>query len=102
MKEAADSDVGGIRVEGNRVIPLRKANLDYLSEADIECLDQIIEAYGRLPNWGRKKEAHDEAWEEAWQKKGNKDSIAMPIESIARHLENSDDLIDYLCNRDTD
>lgn len=102
LKEASKKPVRGLKVKGNQIIPLREANLDYLSEADIECLDLIISAYGKVPNWDRRRQAHDEAWREAWSKKGNSNSVLMPVESIAKYLEDSDELIDYLCNPDAE
>lgn len=102
LKEARDGSVESFKVEGNKIIPSRKVNLDYLSEVDIECLDQIIGAYGQLPNWARRKDAHDEAWTEAWAQRGDNNSVLMSVESIAQHLEDADELIDYLRNPDAE
>lgn len=100
LKEAAKKPVKGLKVEGIKIIPLREPDLDYLSEADVECLDLIINAYGNVPNWEKRRQAHDEAWKEAWGKRGNRNSKLMPVESIAKYLADSDQLIDYLCNPD--
>ena len=100
LKEAAEGVVDGLQVEGNQVVALRKPNLDYLSESDIECMDQIISVYGAAPNWRRREDAHDEAWRESWVKRGDKQSVKMPVESIARLLADSGDLVDYIANRD--
>jgi hypothetical protein len=102
LKDVAKTPNGEIRIEGNNVIPLREPNLDYLSESDIECLDQIINVYGQVPNWRRAIDAHDNAWKKSWDKRGNKKSVRIPIESIVELLADSDDLIDYLSNRDAD
>ena len=102
LKQAAQAPVYGLKVEGNQVIPLRNPDLDYLSESDIECLDQIISVYGKVPNWLRAVDAHDDAWQESWHKRGRKRSIKMPIESIVELLTDSVDLADYLSNHGTD
>ena len=102
LKQVAKAPVYGLRVEGNRVIPLRNPNLDYLSESDIECLNQIISVYGKVPNWLRARDAHDDAWKKSWRKRGNKKSVIMPIESIIELLTDSVDLADYLSNHGTD
>lgn len=94
LKEAARTTVSGIKVEGNRVIPLRKPNLDYLSESDVECLEQII----NTPHSRMIRDTHDSAWQKSWDNKGDKGSAPIPVENIARLLTNSDDLIDYLSN----
>jgi len=100
LKEAAQTPIDELQVKGNQVIALRDANLDYLSKSDIECLDQIIEVWGKVPNWSRREAAHDDAWKQAWGKRRNKGSEKIPIESIAALLADSDDLINYLSNSD--
>lgn len=94
LKEAARATVSGIKVEGNRVIPLRKPDLDYLSESDVECLGQII----NTPHSRMIRDTHDDAWQKSWNNKGDKGSAPIPVENIARLFTNSDDLIDYLSN----
>ncbi len=100
LKQATSPMFEGLKVEGNKVIGLREAKLDYLSESDIECLDFIISKYGLVSNVARGKEAHDAAWRQAWGKRGAKRSIGMPVTSIAEQLPDSSDLVDYLCNSD--
>ena len=102
LKQVAQAPVYGLKVEGNQVIPLRNPDLDYLSESDIECLDQIISVYGKVPNWLRAIDVHDDAWQESWHKRGRKRSVRMPIESIVELLTDSVDLADYLSNHGTD
>ena len=99
LKQIAGKSSEELRVEGNAVIPLRDANLDYLSESDTECLDQTIAIYDK----NRRKmhhDAHHGAWENAWNNRGDeKRSADIPVRSIAKILANSADLIDYLTNR---
>jgi uncharacterized phage-associated protein len=102
LKDASKKTVRGLKVRVNQIIPLRDANLDYLSEADIECLDLIINADGKVPNWERRRQARDEAWREAWSNRGSSNSVLMPVESMAKYLEDSEQLLDYLCNRDAE
>lgn len=102
FKKVARTPINGLKVEGNQVIALRNPDLDYLSESDIECLDQIISVYGKVPNWLRARDAHDDAWRESWHKRGRKRSVKMPIESIIELLTDSVDLADYLSNHGTD
>ena len=101
LKEASQTPVSEIQVEGNQVIAKRDADLKYLSESDVECLDQIINVWGKVPNWSRRDAAHDDAWEKAWGKRGNKGSVRIPVESIAELFDDSEDLINYLSNSDT-
>lgn len=97
LKNTTNDPVGGIRVDENRVIPLREPDLNYLSESDIECLDQIIGKYGNQP-LRRRRDAHDDAWQKSWNQRGSKRSIRMPVESIAELFPDSADLISYLSN----
>lgn len=97
LKRIAKEPIDDLRVEGNDVIPLRDANLEYLSESDIECLDQTIATYDK--EIGKMRiDAHDAAWEKAWRSRGVKRSAAIPIQSIAKTLADSDELMEYLTN----
>jgi len=100
LKQVARVPSNELKIEGNQVIPLREPDLDCLSESDIECLNKIIDIYGNMPNWRRGIDAHDDAWKKSWDKRGNRESVGIPIENIAELLADSDDLIDYLSNRD--
>jgi hypothetical protein len=62
LKEAVKTPVNGIKVEGNKVIPLRGPNLDCLSKSDIECLEQII----NTSHWRMIKDTHDDAYQKSW------------------------------------
>lgn len=102
MKEAVDDGSNGFIVENDYYVKsLRPADLDKLSDSDIQCLDQIIELFGQVPNWIKRDISHDEAYYEAWNARGRKKSAPMSIESIARILEDADDLIEHLhCKTD--
>ncbi len=103
LKKARMESLDGIKVENNQVIPERDADLDYLSESDIECLDQTIAEFGEVPYDVRAREAHDDAYDIAWNaRKRGKGSVSIPIESVAALFTNANDLIDYLSNRNAD
>ena len=102
LKQVAKAPVYGLKVKGNQVIPLREPDLDCLSESDVECLDQIISVYGKVPNWLRARDTHDDAWQESWRKRGHKKSVKIPVESIIELLTDSVDLADYLSNHGAD
>lgn len=101
LKDARLTPIMGLRVDGNQVVALREAHLDYLSESDIECLNQIIREYGKKSNLARRQDAHDAAWKKAWDNKGDKRSVGIPVESIAELLPDSDDIIKYVSNFDS-
>lgn len=94
LKEASKAPVNGISVKDNEVIPLRQPNLDYLSESDVECLEQII----KTSHYCMIQGSHDEAWRESWDNRGIKGSKKIPVENIAKLLANSDDIIEHLSN----
>lgn len=98
LKQIAEECSDDLCVEANDVVALRDANLDYLSESDIECLDQTIAVYDKDPQ-KMYRDAHDDAWERAWEYRGHRRSAEIPVRSIAKTLGNSRDLIDYLTNR---
>ena len=103
LTRARRSSVGGIEVQqDHQVIALREPDLGYLSESDVECLDETISAFGRASYQDRKKEAHDPAYCRAWDTRGRKRSVPIPVESIAELFANADDLVDYLSNSNAD
>jgi len=98
LKSRPKSTRDAFRVDGYTVKALRKANLGYFSQSDLESLNKIIRIYENLPNWHKRQDAHDEAWKSSWDKRGTKKSAPIPIENIAKLFDNSEDLIDYLNN----
>jgi uncharacterized phage-associated protein len=97
LKQIADTPIEALNVEGNDIIPLRDARLEYLSKSDIECLNQAIEIYDNNPI-KMKADAHDSAWQKAWDNRGDKKSSRISIRHIAQTLNDSESLIDYLTN----
>ena len=78
------------------IIPEREADLDEFSDSDLECLDEIIEAYGAMSFRDLREICHDEAWHKAWDTRGDYNSNRIPIENIVAMFENHDDLLAYL------
>lgn len=74
----------------NRVIPLRKANIDFLSDSDIECLDNTISEYGNLSFGVLKNKSHDAAFSSA------DENDEIPLEAIASTLKNGNLLLEHL------
>jgi len=98
MKAARDTDIYGFHVEYERtIVPDRPANLNRLSKSDIQCLDQILTAYGNYPVWQLRELSHDEAWQKAWATAGDAHSIRIPIEDIVATVdEENGDLLEFL------
>ena len=101
MKAADETMEYGFVSHGYLIVALRKAELDWLSESDKECLDQIINMYGKVPNRKRVDDSHDDAWKAAWNARGRKKSVPMALESIIGMFEDSDDLQGYVFHRDS-
>lgn len=80
-------------MQGNDIVPRRKANRDLLSESDVECLDAAIQKYGHLSFAELKRLSHQE---EAFQRADENDFI--PLEAIATTLPEGELLVDYLRN----
>ena len=72
------------------VNPLRSASLDYLSESDLECLNQAIETYGHLSFKQLTDLSHDQAWHAV------DENDCLNVEQIVATLTNADNLLDYL------
>jgi len=79
-------------IQGRTIVPHRKANLDFLSQSDIECLDAAIEQYGQL-SFGQLRElSHDNAF------RASDENDFIPVEALVRTLPNGNLLLDYLQN----
>ncbi len=92
---------GSLEVErggSNRVKPLRKANLDLLSRADMAAIDEAIQADGNKEFKERTEISHDSAWHSAWKIAQDNEwrQCPMPLESIAKTLKNSEEVIAYI------
>ena len=66
-----DAGITELRIDGYKVLPERSANIDYLSESDIESLDRVVKKYGKVVDWRKVSDAtHDAAWQTAWTMSG--------------------------------
>ncbi|VAW33796.1 hypothetical protein MNBD_CHLOROFLEXI01-1407 [hydrothermal vent metagenome] len=98
LKEARDSNAFGFLVEYRyHLRPLRDADTDELSESDIICLDQIMQAFGHFPSWKLLEEAHDDTWKEIWGAAKAR-GVPIPVKEIIQLFEGSSELLDYLEN----
>lgn len=70
--------------------PLRNCDTDFLSESDLECLDQAIKEYNNMSFNELLENNHDKIYTKV------KVNQEIPIELIIKHLPNSDDIFDYL------
>lgn len=78
---------------GHCITPRRDANLELLSESDLECLDGAIEEYGCLTFAGLQKRSHSDR---AFQSSDENDF--MSLEDIAASLPDGHLLLDYMKN----
>lgn len=79
------------KVQGDKtIIPQREANLDYLSETDIECLNESIEENKNLTF----SQAHHKSVDAAYKNTKKNDEIS--IEAIVSTLKNKDELMKFL------
>lgn len=90
---------GNLEVKNKRsIVALREPNTELLSKADIECMKEAIDRYGNMPFDERTELSHDSAWKEAWEAASEDDAGAseMSVISIAKTLDNSADVLDYV------
>ena len=79
-------------VRDNVITTHREANLDLLSESDIECLNSAIQQYGPLSFHELRERSHDIAFTSA----DENDFIS--LDAIINSLPNSETLLDYVRN----
>jgi uncharacterized phage-associated protein len=74
------------------VKPLRKADCDYFSDSDLECLDKAIKEYGALSFPELTELSHDAAWHSA------DENDCVELEQIILTFANSKPLLEHLKN----
>jgi uncharacterized phage-associated protein len=84
------SDSFTVQDDNKTIVPLRKVNLDLLSESDIECLNVSIEKYGHLSISDLIKISHDSAYNAA------DPNDYIPLEEIVKSLPSKVELLEYL------
>ncbi|MDY4789551.1 MAG: Panacea domain-containing protein [Bacteroidales bacterium] len=78
----------------NFIKPVRKENLDFLSESDIEKLDDSLEKYGEM-SWDEVKEkSHDYAW------RATAKDCPISLKNILLEKGDSDDYISFVKEMD--
>lgn len=89
---------GALHVSGEKVAALREADLDELSQADIECLDAAIVEYGNIDFSTRTEISHDSAWKKGWETAKRNGSLQgkMELMDIVQTLENADDVLECI------
>lgn len=78
--------------DGKKVVPLKDADLDALSESEKECLDAAIAKYGKMSFKKLTDISHDKAWESA------DENEFIEVEQIAATLPDAKHLLEYLAN----
>lgn len=80
------------------VVALRPPETDYLSMAQMRCIDDAIEQYGNMPFDERTEISHDNAWTAAWDKAkaGKKLQSPMHNKEIINTLPNAQDIFEHI------
>ena len=80
----------------NVLLGLRKPDMEWLSAAEVECLDESINENIGLSFGQLLEKSHDEAWQKAWASaQGGKDDT-MTTDSIAKAAGASEGLLEYI------
>jgi len=92
-REVVSRARGALTVSRYRVKPLRDADLNELSDSDVECLDWAVKKYGRRLFGELTQASHDAAWKSA------SPNTAISLEAMTANCRGRGALLDYL--RDT-
>jgi len=99
LKAARNASSGGTRESqpaftvhsnGRTVLPLRSADLDWISDSERECLDEVIRLYGNRSFQELTDLSHDEAWRQT------EENRSIPLERIVATLPDSESLLNHL------
>ena len=78
------------------ILPTRPAQMDYLSRATVECLDQSIDENIGLTFPELLKKSHDGAWQKAWERKTAIGDDKMDAVSIAEAAGANHAMLDFI------
>lgn len=89
---------GAVKVVGDAVSALRDADQEFLSPADIDCMEEAIRNYGNMGFTERTALSHDDAYDKAWEvaKRNNRRQEPMPLTDIAATLDNAKQVLEYM------
>lgn len=90
---------GNLAVHGGKYVrALRDANLDVLAPSDVLCLEEAVGKWGNMDFDSRTQLSHDAAYNVAWAhaQREQIEAWEMPIDAIARTLENSEEVLEHL------
>jgi uncharacterized phage-associated protein len=79
-----------VRSDGRTVLPLRSADLDWISDSERECLDEVLHRYGDWSFQALTDLSHDEAWSQTEK------NHFIPLERIAATIPDSESLLNHL------
>jgi len=91
MKYYTSEFSSDFEVIDNCIKPKREPNVSFLSESDIECLNQSIEENKQLSFGALKDKSHDFAYENT-----ENENDEIPLELIAQSLDNKDEVLEHL------
>ena len=84
LKGSNNAILASVNIDDYIISPGEEPDMDELSKADIECLDESIMENCKLPFYALLDKSHDCAWEKAWQNRvGNRGGM-IDIIDIAR------------------
>lgn len=104
VKEVRDfsySEHGFTILDNHYISVNRDANLDYLSESDVMCMDNALMQYGLFSSDKLKNLSHDSVWKEAWDSSDNR-SVPIDVRSIIETLADNEDLLSYVIEGNCD
>jgi len=80
----------------SNILPSRKPDMDFLSKAAVEVLDQSIAENAGLTFPQLLEKSHDSAWQEAWERKAKNGDDLMSSTSIAKAAGADEAMLEYI------
>lgn len=86
-----------VSADGKTLVATRSPRMEYLSPAEIECINEAVAKFGGLEFNHRTEISHDAAWKKAIDSAGDgSGSSPMSIQDIAGTLDNANDVIGFI------
>lgn len=88
-----------VKGEGDAAVcPMREPDTEYLSRAQMRCIDEAISLYGDMPFSERTELSHDDAWHAAWDKASAAKKMQSPMapKDILGTLPNAKEIFEHI------
>lgn len=96
IKEGNNAIAKSISIDDYMLSSSESPDMDELSKADIECIDESIRENSGLSFYKLLEKSHDEAWQKAWEKRNGSRGGILDIIEIAKSADADESTVEFI------